>query len=250
MWGRQERRKTGRRRQETEEGGKYYQMRRWKSCGQHLTPDKGKRGRERSWVWTAFLVAPFWRWWRWRSVIGRRLCFCSFFAYKKILGRTETRTRERKYLGRIRSVWDISRGDRAIIATCSLRTSTDRLKEKYSIDCWSWSDCYPPNAVTLPQSMVWWDMIGMQEPVGGDRERRVPAAWIWCAGEWITRVVQTGLVKCAPVCGFLLSTVQQSSARPAVCGEGLLVCRTQRSISKVQARNDEAVDYYLACRGS
>ena len=47
MWGRQERRKTGRRRQETEEGGKYYPMRRWKSCGQHLTPDKGKRGRER-----------------------------------------------------------------------------------------------------------------------------------------------------------------------------------------------------------
>ena len=49
MWGRQERRKTGRRRQETEEGGKDYQMRRWKSCGQHLTPDsdKGKRGRER-----------------------------------------------------------------------------------------------------------------------------------------------------------------------------------------------------------
>ena len=46
MWGRQER--TGRRRQETEEGGKDYQMRRWKSCGQHLTPDKGKkRKRER-----------------------------------------------------------------------------------------------------------------------------------------------------------------------------------------------------------
>ena len=42
MWGRQERRKTGRGRQETEEGGKDYQMRRWRSCGQHLTPDKGK----------------------------------------------------------------------------------------------------------------------------------------------------------------------------------------------------------------
>ena len=28
------------------EGGKDYQMRRGKSCGQHLTPDKGKRGRE------------------------------------------------------------------------------------------------------------------------------------------------------------------------------------------------------------
>ena len=44
MWGRQERRKTGRR-QETEEGGKDYQMRRWRSCGQHLTPDKGKKER-------------------------------------------------------------------------------------------------------------------------------------------------------------------------------------------------------------
>ena len=49
-----------------------------------------------------------------------------FSRIKKMLGRTEMRTRERKYLGRIRSVWDISRGDRARIATCSLRTSTDR----------------------------------------------------------------------------------------------------------------------------
>ena len=48
-----------------------------------------------------------------------------FFAYKKILGRTETRTRDRMYLGRIRSVRDISRGDGARIATCSLRTPTD-----------------------------------------------------------------------------------------------------------------------------
>ena len=64
-----------------------------------------------------------------------RLWLGSFFAYKKILGRTETRTRERKYLGRIRSVWDISRGDRARIATCSLRTFTDRFKANYSIDC-------------------------------------------------------------------------------------------------------------------
>ena len=51
MWGRQERRKTGRRRQETEEGGKDYQMRRRNSCVQHLTPDKGKQGRERDVPW-------------------------------------------------------------------------------------------------------------------------------------------------------------------------------------------------------
>ena len=31
----------------TYEGGKDYQMRQWRSCGQHLTPDKDKRGRER-----------------------------------------------------------------------------------------------------------------------------------------------------------------------------------------------------------
>ena len=54
--------------------------------------------------------------------------------YKKLLGRTETRTRDRMYLGRIRSVRDISRDDRARIATCSLRTPTDRLMENYSID--------------------------------------------------------------------------------------------------------------------
>ena len=57
-----------------------------------------------------------------------------FFGYKKWLGRTETRTRDRMYLGRIQSVRDISRDDRARIATCSLRTPTDRLKANYSTD--------------------------------------------------------------------------------------------------------------------
>ena len=57
-----------------------------------------------------------------------------FFAYKKILCRTETRTRDRMYLGRIRSVRDISRDDRARIATCRLRMPTDRVKANYSVD--------------------------------------------------------------------------------------------------------------------
>ena len=34
----------------------------------------------------------------------------------------------------IRPVRDISRDDRAIIATCSLRTATDRFKANYSVD--------------------------------------------------------------------------------------------------------------------
>ena len=53
---------------------------------------------------------------------------------KKLLGRTETRTRDRMYLGRIRPVRDISGDDRARIATCILRTPTDRLRENDSID--------------------------------------------------------------------------------------------------------------------
>ena len=57
-------------------------------------------------------------------------CFCVY----KNLGRTETRTRDRMYCRSIRTVRDISRDDRARIATCSLRTSTDRHKENYSID--------------------------------------------------------------------------------------------------------------------
>ena len=57
-----------------------------------------------------------------------------FFAYKKMLGRIESRTRDRIYCQTIRTVRDISRDDRARIATCSLRTSTDILKENYSID--------------------------------------------------------------------------------------------------------------------
>ena len=51
-------------------------------------------------------------------------------------------SRDRMYCQTIRTVRDISRDDRARIATCSLRTSTDRqtdrqtdrLKENYSID--------------------------------------------------------------------------------------------------------------------
>ena len=68
-----------------------------------------------------------------RSVSGR-LWFGVFFAYKTIIGRTETRTRDRMYLGRIRSVIYISRYDRARIATCSLRTPTDGFKANYSVD--------------------------------------------------------------------------------------------------------------------
>ena len=60
--------------------------------------------------------------------------FGSFSRIKKLLGRTETRTRDRMYCQAIRIVRNISRDDRAGIATCSLRTLTDRLKENYSID--------------------------------------------------------------------------------------------------------------------
>ena len=51
-----------------------------------------------------------------------------------MLGRIETRTRDRIYCQTIRTVTvrDISRDDRAIIATCRLRTPTDRIKENYS----------------------------------------------------------------------------------------------------------------------
>ena len=48
-----------------------------------------------------------------------------FFAYKKMVGRTETRTHDRIYCQTMRTVRD----DRAIIATCSLRTLTDRQKD-------------------------------------------------------------------------------------------------------------------------
>ena len=57
-----------------------------------------------------------------------------FFAYKKMVGRIETQTLDRIYCQTIRRVRDISRDDRAIIATCILRTPTDRRKENYSID--------------------------------------------------------------------------------------------------------------------
>ena len=52
--------------------------------------------------------------------------FWKFFAYKKMLGRTESRTRDRIYCQTMRTVRDISRDDLARIVTCSLRTLTDR----------------------------------------------------------------------------------------------------------------------------
>ena len=71
--------------------------------------------------------------------------FPRFFAYiiNKLLGRTETRTRDRMYCHTIRIVRDISRDDRARIATCSLRTPTDRFKENHSIDIRSKSFLLP-----------------------------------------------------------------------------------------------------------
>ena len=48
--------------------------------------------------------------------------FWMFFAYKTLLGRTETRTRDRMCFQTIRTVTD----DRTGIATCRLRTPTDR----------------------------------------------------------------------------------------------------------------------------
>ena len=55
-----------------------------------------------------------------------------------MLGLTETRTHDRINCQTMRTVRDISRDDRARIATCRLRTltdrQTDRLKENYSID--------------------------------------------------------------------------------------------------------------------
>ena len=57
---------------------------------------------------------------------------------KKMIGRIETRTRDRIYCQTMRTVRDISRDDRARIAICSLRTptdrQTDRLKVNFSID--------------------------------------------------------------------------------------------------------------------
>ena len=54
------------------------------------------------------------------------LRFWMSFAYKKMIGRTETRTRCRMYCQTIRTVRNISQDDRARIATCSLLTPTDR----------------------------------------------------------------------------------------------------------------------------
>ena len=75
--------------------------------------------------WPALINAPFRRVARWfiQLTLARDLIFAKvfecFYAYKKMLGRTEMRTRERKEWQSIRTVWDISRDDRARIASCT-----------------------------------------------------------------------------------------------------------------------------------
>ena len=57
-----------------------------------------------------------------------------FSHIQKMLGRTETQTRDRMYCQTIRTVRDISRDDRPN-KNCDLQfATTDRLKEIYSID--------------------------------------------------------------------------------------------------------------------
>ena len=70
--------------------------------------------------------------WRWTKLsVLRSVFWC--VAYKKLLGQTEIWTCEWNEWQSIRTVWDISRDDRARIATGSLLTPTDRLKDNYSI---------------------------------------------------------------------------------------------------------------------
>ena len=57
---------------------------------------------------------------------------CSWI--QKNIGWTETRTRDRMYCQTTRIIRYISRDDQTIIAICSLRTLTDKLKDNYSID--------------------------------------------------------------------------------------------------------------------
>ena len=75
------------------------------------------------------------------------------FRVKKLLGRTETRTRYRMYFQTIRTVRDISRDDRARIATCSLRTPTDRLKEN-SIEFWCYIFVFHPYLFAI-NTFIW-----------------------------------------------------------------------------------------------
>ncbi len=73
------------------------------------------------------------RWQQWASLHSNKHMrgrsgfprFCVFFAYTKIARPTETRTCDRMCFQAIRTVGNISRDDRARIATYSLLTSTD-----------------------------------------------------------------------------------------------------------------------------
>ena len=79
---------------------------------------------------------------------------------KKLAG-TNWDTCERKEWLLIRTVWDISRDDRARTEACSLQTATDRSKEIISIiiTCHGWSECVfrgpgAPPSRTRPQDEV------------------------------------------------------------------------------------------------
>ena len=84
-----------------------------------------------------------------------------------MLGRPETQTRDVIYCQTIRTVRDISRDDRARIATCSLRTPTDRqTKTNYSIDTSKEPVC---PRVELTSSTLNPDISGLETGVYVDR---------------------------------------------------------------------------------
>ena len=86
--------------------------------------------------------------WRWRPGFPEDL---DVFAYKKILGRYQTRPQDRMCCQAIRTIWDISRYDCARIAICSLLTPTDMYT------------CVHNELVYFPDIAIYVDVFYIQE---------------------------------------------------------------------------------------
>ena len=68
------------------------------------------------------------------TAAGRATVVCGFFAYKKILGRIETRTSDKKYLGCDQFETSPEAIDQELRTAFCERRQTDRLKRNYTID--------------------------------------------------------------------------------------------------------------------
>ena len=117
-----------------------------------------------------------------------RWAFGCFSRVKKLLGRTETRTRERTCIQSIRTVWDIFRDDRARVAI-SLLSATDLRRIIVSFFPFPDPHVYPSVIIGLPSLLC-------DVEHGNSLSIRFFSFWsVWLRICWVTNLLCASLAR-------------------------------------------------------